>query len=53
MPLVDASELPEDPATRKALLLAERGLRTELQEEVAPLSAIVAALKRALFGRRS
>ena len=38
---------------RKALLLAELALRTELSEAVARLSAIVAALKRARFGRRS
>lgn len=52
-PSVDVADLPEDPAELKALLLAERRLRAELGDEVARLSAIVAAFKRALFGRRS
>ena len=42
--------LPDDPAQLKALLLAERAMRTELVEEVARLEAIVAAFKRAAFG---
>jgi hypothetical protein len=45
-----AVELPDDPAQLKALLRAERALRTELAEEVARLEAIVAAFKRAMFG---
>ena len=45
--------LPDDPAQLKALLLAERAMRTELVEEVARLEAIVAAFRRAAFGRRS
>ena len=49
----DASDLPEDPAALKALLITERTHRVELAAEVARLSAIVAAFKRALFGRRS
>ena len=52
-PPIDVSALPEDPAALKALLLAERQLRTELGEEVERLTAIIAAFKRALFGRRS
>ena len=48
-----AVELPDDPAQLKALLRAERALRAELVEEVARLEAIVAAFKRAMFGRRS
>lgn len=47
------TDVPEDPAALKALLIAERGLRAELSAEVARLEAIVAAFKRALFGRRS
>jgi transposase len=53
VPLADISELPEDPAALKALVIAERALRAELSDEVARLSAIVAAFRRALFGRRS
>jgi hypothetical protein len=50
---IDASELPEDPAALKALLITERRQRAELAAEVARLSAIVAAYRRAMFGRRS
>ncbi|HET8728828.1 MAG TPA: IS66 family transposase [Alphaproteobacteria bacterium] len=50
---IDASDLPEDPAALKALLIAERTHRIELNAEVARLLAIVAAFKRAMFGRRS
>jgi transposase len=52
-PAAGAAELPEDPMALKALLIAERKLRIELSDEVARLSAIVAAFKRAMFGRRS
>ncbi|MEQ9641417.1 MAG: IS66 family transposase [Alphaproteobacteria bacterium] len=52
-PAGDVSKLPQDPAALTALLLAERQLRRELSDEVARLSAIVAAFRRALFGRRS
>jgi transposase len=51
--LPDSAELPDDPAALKALLVAERRLRTDLTEEVARLSAIVQAFRRAMFGRRS
>lgn len=50
---LELSDLPDDPAALKALLVAERGLRTELADEVARLTAIVQAFKRAMFGRRS
>ena len=53
VPLADVRDLPEDPAALKALVVAERALRAELSDEVARLKAIVAAFKRALFGRRS
>lgn len=53
VPLADHADLPEDPAALKALVVAERTLRVELSDEVARLKAIVAAFKRALFGRRS
>jgi transposase len=49
----DTSTMPDDPATLKVLLAAERKLRVELGDEVTRLKAIVAAFKRALFGRRS
>ncbi|EDP64457.1 probable insertion sequence transposase protein [alpha proteobacterium BAL199] len=51
--VLEACELPDDPAALKALLITERSLRAELGAEVVRLSAIVAAFKRALFGRRS
>jgi hypothetical protein len=47
------TELPEDPAELKAMLVAERALRSELASEVQRLEAIIAAFKRAVFGRRS
>jgi transposase len=50
---LDVSDLPDDPAVLKALLATERGLRTDLAEEVARLAAIVQAFKRAMFGPRS
>ncbi|SMF85769.1 Transposase, partial [Tistlia consotensis] len=53
MPAAETSDLPEDPAALRALLLTERQLRVELGQEVERLSAIVAAFRRALFGRRS
>jgi transposase len=53
IPAADLSELPDDPAALKALIIAERKLSSDLNNEVARLSAIVAAFKRALFGRRS
>jgi transposase len=52
-PPIDASDLPEDPAALKVLLITERKQRAELSAEVERLSAIVAAFKRAMFGRRS
>ena len=45
--------LPEDPAELQAMLVAERTLRAELASEVQRLEAIIAAFKRAVFGRRS
>jgi transposase len=53
IPAADLTDLPDDPAALKALIIAERKLRSDLNNEVARLSAIVAAFKRALFGRRS
>jgi hypothetical protein len=50
---LDVSDLPDDPAVLKALLVAERGLRTDLAEEVARLAAIVQAFRRAMFSPRS
>lgn len=50
---LDHGDLPDDPAVLKALLVAERGLRVELADEVARLTAIVQAFKRAMFGPRS
>lgn len=50
---LDPSDLPDDPAALKALLVAERGLRADLACEVARLTAIVQAFKRAMFGKRA
>jgi transposase len=50
---LNPADLPEDAAALKAMLVAERGVRLDLAEEVARLSAIVDAFKRAMFGRRS
>jgi uncharacterized protein YukE len=55
-PLPDAAEaapLPDDVATLKALLLAERATAAELAGHNEQLRAIVKELQRALFGRRS
>jgi transposase len=49
----DAQDLPDDPAALKALLVATRAEKTDLAEEVARLTAIVDAFRRAMFGRRS
>lgn len=50
---LDAAALPDDAAVLKTMLVAERGARLGLAEEVARLTAIVDAFKRAMFGRRS
>jgi hypothetical protein len=50
---LDAAALPDDASASKAMLVAERGARLDLAEEVARLTAIVDAFKRAMFGRRS
>jgi transposase len=50
---LDAADLPDDAAVLKAMLVAERGVRLDLAEEVVRLTAIVDAFKRAMFGRRS
>ncbi len=49
----DAQDLPDDPAALKALLVATRAEKADLAEEVARLTAIVDAFRRAMFGRRS
>jgi transposase len=51
--ILDPAELPDDPATLKALVVAARSEKADLAEEVARLTAIVAAFRRAMFGRRS
>ncbi len=51
-PLSDA-DLPDDPAALKARLAASRTENADLAEEVARPKAILAAFRRALFGRRS
>jgi len=51
-PLSDA-DLPDDPAALRALLAASRTENADLAEEVARPKAILAAFRRALFGRRS
>jgi transposase len=50
---LDPAALPDDASALKAMLVAERGARLDLAEEVARLTAIVDAFKRAMFGRRS
>jgi hypothetical protein len=49
----EAAPLPEDVATLKALLLAERATAAKLAGQNEHLRAIVKELQRALFGRRS
>jgi transposase len=49
----DAAPLPNDVATLKALLLAERAATAKLAGQNEHLRAIVKELQRALFGRRS
>jgi transposase len=49
----DPADLPDDPTALKTMLVKERGARLDLAEEVARLTAIVDAFKRAMFGRRS
>ena len=50
---LDPAALPDDASALKAMLVAERGALLDLAEEVARLTAIVEAFKRAMFGRRS
>jgi uncharacterized protein YukE len=49
----EAAPLPDDAATLKALLLAERATAAKLAGHNEQLRAIVKELQRALFGRRS
>src|ERR671910_3116162 len=49
----EAAPLPDDVATLKALLLAERATAAELAGQNEHLRAIIKELQRALFGRRS
>ena len=49
----EAAPQPDDVATLKALLLAERATAAELAGQNEHLRAIVKELQRALFGRRS
>ena len=49
----EAAPLPDDVATLKALLLAERATAAKLAGHNEQLRAIVKELQRALFGRRS
>ena len=49
----EAAPLPDDVATIKALLLAERATAAKLAGQNERLRAIVKELQRALFGRRS
>ena len=49
----EAAPLPDDVATLKALLLAERATAATLAGHNEQLRAIVKELQRALFGRRS
>ena len=49
----EAAPLPDDVATLKALLLAERAAAATLAGQNERLRAIVKELQRALFGRRS
>jgi transposase len=52
-PDAEAAPLPDDVATLKALLLAERATAAKLAGQNEHLRAIVKELQRALFGRRS
>lgn len=49
----EAAPLPDDVATLKALLLAERATAAKLAGQNEHLRAIIKELQRALFGRRS
>ena len=49
----EAAPLPDDVATLKALLLAERATAAKLSGQNEHLRAIIKELQRALFGRRS
>jgi Transposase C of IS166 homeodomain len=49
----EAAPLPDDVATLKALLLAERAMAAKLAGQNEHLRAIIKELQRALFGRRS
>src|ERR671913_243921 len=49
----EAAPLPDEVATLKALLLAERATAAKLAGHNEHLRAIVKELQRALFGRRS
>ena len=49
----ETAPLPEDVATLKALLLAERATAAKLAGHNKQLRAIIKELQRALFGRRS
>jgi transposase len=51
--VAEAAPLPDDVATLKALLLAERAAAAKLSGQNEHLRAIVKELQRALFGRRS
>jgi hypothetical protein len=50
---LEATPLPDDVATLKALLLAERATAAKLAGQKEHLRAIVKELQPALFGRRS
>lgn len=50
---LDAAALPDDPATLRAMLLAERTLRIEAEHRAEQLEAFLAALRRNRFGARS
>ena len=49
----DPDDLPDDSAALKALVIAAQIEKADLSDEVARLRAIVAAFRRAVFGRRS
>jgi transposase len=51
--VTEAAPLPDDVATLKALLLAERAMAAKLAGHNEHLRAIIKELQRALFGRRS
>lgn len=50
---LDAEALPDDPATLRAMLLAERTLRIEAERRAEQLEGFLAALRRNRFGARS